>query len=37
MENIGYKPVPINSDMGKIEASVKKQTDLILKKKGIVL
>ena len=36
MENIGYRPVPINSDMSKIEASVKKQTDLILKKKGML-
>ena len=37
MENIGFKPVPINSDMQKIEASVKKQLDMILKKKGVAL
>lgn len=36
MENIGFKPVPIQTDMQKIEASVKKQLDMIMKKKGVV-
>ena len=35
MENIGFKPVPIQTDMQKIEESVKKQQEVILKKKGI--
>lgn len=37
MENIGYKPVPIQTDMHKIEVSVKKQLDMIMKKKGVVI
>lgn len=35
MENIGYKPVPVQTDMQKIEESVKKQQKMILEKKGI--
>lgn len=37
MENIGYKPVPIQTDMQKIEESVKKQLDQIMQRKGINL
>jgi hypothetical protein len=36
MENIGFKPVPIQTDMQKIEASVKKQLEMIMKKKGAI-
>lgn len=35
MENIGFKPVPIQSDMRKIEQSVQKQMQMIQKKKGV--
>ena len=35
MENIGFKPVPIQSDMRKIEMSVQKQMAMIQKKKGV--
>lgn len=35
MENIGFKPAPIQTDMQKIEQSVKKQREAILDRKGI--
>lgn len=34
MEMVGYKPEPIESDMTRIEDSVKKQLELIVKKKA---